>query len=50
MKKNSAAVALGKLAKGIPKTLTAAERARRARRAKTLVQSRWDKNKEKKLS
>lgn len=45
MKKNAAASALGKLAKGVPKTLSAAERQRRAERAKTLVLSRWKKKK-----
>ena len=45
MKKNFAAVALGKLAKGVAKTLSPAERARRAKHAKTMVLARWKKHK-----
>jgi hypothetical protein len=42
--KNPAAVALGRLAKGIPKTYTQAERERRKQRLAEARKKRWNKN------
>lgn len=41
--KNQAASALGKLAKGVPKTLSKAERKRRSERSKKARANRWPK-------
>ena len=43
MKKNPAAVALGRMARGIPKTITADERAARSLRLAKARESRWPK-------
>ncbi len=41
--KNPTAVALGKMAKGVPKNVTNAERARRKQRMAKARESRWPK-------
>lgn len=45
--KNKAAQALGRLAKGVPKTISQAERRRRAERLALARQSRWPEDKRK---
>lgn len=40
---NKAAQSLGRRAKGVPKTITEADRARRAAHAKTMAAKRWAK-------